>query len=411
MNPTIRKHDGNIEFTKEINDLMTIGSDPNCQFLLFGEAVMERHCRIEKRNEGHILKDLRSPMGTFVNGARILEAILQDGDLIAIGPHQLVYSKQGQTPPRLKSRNTKLNLIFSQLPNLAASTHSVLLTGPSGVGKDVIAHEIHNLSDRKFGSFLSVNCSALTETLIESELFGHIKGSFTGAIRDRKGAFEACRGGTLFLDEIGDLPMSLQAKLLRALENNEIRPVGSDRIIKTDVRIIAATHQNLAEKIQNKEFREDLYYRLNVISVELPSLKARMEDFEEIFYSFCKTYRVRFSFNAIQILKSYSWPGNIRELKNTIARASVYFLGKEITPEMLPEIIKISTFNNPLNSETSRPKSIVKELEKQIILDSLIANRGNQKRTANQLGMAKSTLHDKLKGFNISAKSIIELHG
>ena len=197
------------------------------------------------------------------------------------------------------------------LSSVATSSCPVLILGPSGTGKDVLANAIHNSSKKSGAPFISVNCSALTETLVESELFGHTKGSFTDAVSDRKGAFEAARGGTLFLDEIGDLPYSLQAKLLRALENNEIRPVGSDRSIKTDVRIIAATHQNLYNKIRDGEFRADLFYRLNVITIETPALKERIEDFDNLLYSFARQMRVRFSFNAIKTLKKHDWPGNI----------------------------------------------------------------------------------------------------
>ncbi len=189
------------------------------------------------------------------------------------------------------------------LGNVAKTDFPVLILGPSGTGKDVIAQALHQTSDRQ-GPFLSVNCSALSETLIESELFGHVKGSFTGAVNDRKGAFEAARGGTLFLDEIGDLSYNLQAKLLRALENGEIRAVGADRNTQTDVRIIAATHQNLGEKIREGSFRSDLYYRLNVVTVTPPALNLRMEDFEGLLYGFARSMRVRFSHGAIVSLKN-----------------------------------------------------------------------------------------------------------
>ncbi|WP_374032992.1 sigma 54-interacting transcriptional regulator [Bdellovibrio bacteriovorus] len=218
-------------------------------------------------------------------------------------------SRKSQPPFPIKSRNEVWNEELQTLSNVAKTEFPVLILGPSGTGKDVIAQALHENSLRDKGPFVSVNCSALSETLIESELFGHVKGSFTGAINDRKGAFEAARGGTLFLDEIGDLSYSLQAKLLRALENNEIRPVGADRNVRTDVRIIAATHQNLSEKIREGLFRSDLYFRLNVVSVAPPALALRMEDFEELLYTFARKMRVRFSFRRHRPYEKASMAG------------------------------------------------------------------------------------------------------
>jgi transcriptional regulator with GAF, ATPase, and Fis domain len=311
----------------EIVNYLYIGKDPSCGMFIENNEIEKRHCLIEIKNSSIFIKDLRSASGTFINGTRILEAELQDGDIISVGTTELMlHNKLKQKKDfSLNSQSEFWNKQLSQLSTVAQTQFPVLLLGPSGTGKDVIAQCLHQQSQRSQQIFLSVNCSALNETLIESELFGHTKGSFTGAIADRKGAFETARGGTLFLDEIGDLPYSLQSKLLRALENSEIRPVGSDRNIKTNVRIIAATHQNLYQKIREGSFRSDLFYRLNVISVEVPALKDRMEDFETLLYKFAKEMRVRFSHNAILKLKNYEWPGNIRELKNVVSRASALF--------------------------------------------------------------------------------------
>jgi DNA-binding NtrC family response regulator len=272
----------------------------------------------------------------------------------------------------------------------------------------VIAQTIHKTSKRALGPFVGVNCSALSENLIESELFGHIKGSFTGAMNDRKGAFEAARNGTLFLDEIGDLPLNLQAKLLRALENNEIRPVGSDTNTKTDVRILAATHQNLIAKIQTGQFRADLYYRLNVINIETPTLFERMEDFEELLYYFAKQMKVRFSFSAIERMKKHSWPGNIRELRNTVARACALFPKETILEghvEMILDKLALGAQNQPTDQVPFNALPIIKEMERQMIIKKLAANYGNQRQTALDLGLPKSTLHDRLRAYNIDPKS------
>lgn len=310
-------------------------------------------------------------------------------------------------PPSLtlQSRNLFWNAELQSLPRVAQTDFPVLLLGPSGTGKDVLAHTIHKSSKRAYAPFVCVNCSALSENLIESELFGHVRGAFTGAMSDRKGAFESARNGTLFLDEIGDLSPSLQAKLLRALENSEIRPVGSDTIIKTNVRIIAATHQNLSQKIYDGEFRSDLFFRLNVVSLHTPALKDRLEDFEDLIYTFSKQMRVRFSFDAIQNLKMHSWPGNIRELRNLVARAAAIYAGQQIDLQKADHLLRGSAAMAPLSEENPQGRiSVIKEVEKQIILKKLQENRGNQRKTAIQLGMPKSTLSDRLRQYAINPK-------
>lgn len=305
----------------------------------------------------------------------------------------------------LTSRNPLWNAELQSLKNVAQTDFPVLLLGPSGTGKDVLAQALHQASSRQNAAFVSVNCSALTETLIESELFGHVKGAFTGAINDRKGAFESARFGTLFLDEIGDLPFNLQAKLLRALENNEIRPVGSDRIVNTNIRVIAATHQNLSLKISDGTFRSDLFFRLNVVSVSVPPLKERTEDFEDLLICFAKQMRVRFSFDAIQKLKMYSWPGNVRELRNLVSRAAAVFPQQQIDLDRAAKLLRSSTVHTPMTEEQSSSRlSVIKEVEKQIILKKLQENRGNQRKTAMDLKMPKSTLNDRLRQYKVDSK-------
>ncbi len=396
-----------LERSFTLSDLLVIGSDPSCQVQVEVASLDDRHARIEKREKNYIIRDLRSSLGTFVNGTQVLEAILQPGDLLKMGDAEFIFANSASDltdKNTLSSKNEEWSAELSTLTNLSRTRFPILLLGPSGTGKEVVSQTIHNCSLRDSGPFVSVNCSALTETLVESELFGHVKGSFTGAICDRKGAFESARGGTLFLDEIGDLPYGLQAKLLRALENNEIRPVGSDRTIKTDVRIIAATHQNLLEKISEGSFRSDLYYRLNVLTLNLPALSERMEDFETLLYTFAKHFRVRFSHMAIQKLKAHKWPGNIRELKNLVARASAIFPQtqvEEIHIERLIDKNSNSQQKSLLATSSASTMPVIKEIEKQMIIKRLHANGGNQRRTALDLGMPKSTLHDRLKIYDI----------
>ncbi len=388
--------------TLPLTEFMTLGKDTHCQIHLEGAQISERHARIEKKDDAYLIRDLRSGFGTFVNDARVMEAYLQDGDIIRIGSQELIFLEKLEHEAHfpLKSRNEVWHQELQSLGNVAKTDFPVLILGPSGTGKDVIAQSLHETSLRSHGPLVSVNCSALSETLIESELFGHVKGSFTGAINDRKGAFEAARGGTLFLDEIGDLSYSLQAKLLRALENNEIRPVGSDRNVKTDVRIIAATHQNLTEKIKDGAFRSDLYFRLNVLTVTPPALMCRMEDFEELIYSFARKMKVRFSFGALARLKKHPWPGNIRELKNLVSRAAAIYPREQITETHVEKLLD-RTLLEKHDDKTTTNIPVIKEIEKQMILKRLTANRGNQRRTAQDLGMPKSTLHDRLKYYNI----------
>ncbi len=409
--------DGSLDKHKEkwiIKDYVTVGKDPSCQVVIHTAHVSDRHFRLEVRSEKLYIKDLRSETGTYVNGSQILEAVLHDGDLISAGYADLVVhdlTKKTKVFP-MTSRSEFWNEQLKTMTSIANSDFSVLLLGPSGSGKDVIAKNLHDISQRSEAPFLSVNCSALTETLVESELFGHIKGSFTGAINDRKGAFEAARGGSLFLDEIGDLSYNLQAKILRAIENSEIRPVGSDKVIKTNVRIIAATHQNLSQKIREGSFRSDLFFRLSVVIVDVPSLKDRIEDFEDLLYSFAKQMKVRFSYTAIQHLKKHEWPGNIRELKNVVSRASALFPKQSIHDNHIDTLLQRKDRLSQLTQSVSYaqdPKtqnlSVIKEIEKQMILKRLAANHGNQKLTAVDLGIPKSTLHDRIKNYNINIKN------
>lgn len=387
----------------KIKESATIGRAVENELCVQDPYVSQRHFRVEALIRGFRLKDLDSRNGTFLNGVKIKEAWLENGDQVSFGQSSLLFTHREEVQPTLKSLNKDWSRQLQQMPMIAASEQPVLITGESGTGKEVLARWIHENSPRATKPFVSVNCSALSESLVESELFGHVKGSFTGAANHRQGAFLSADGGTLFLDEIGDLPLTLQPKLLRALENQEVRPVGSDQTLKTNVRILAATHQNIRKRINGGLFREDLYYRLNVVNLQPPSLKDRMEDFDSLIYEFAKRYRVRFSFGAIQALKEHSWPGNIRELKNTVARASALYGRNLITNSELNDLVELKT---PVSIVKPDRLGRLKAMEREAIIEALVAHRGNQRKAAAQLGLPKSTLHDRIRSFEIDLSVI-----
>jgi two-component system response regulator HydG len=290
-----------------------------------------------------------------------------------------------------------------RLAEVVAPTDStVLIQGESGTGKEVIARYIHNLSGRADGPFLSINCGALPENLLESELFGHVKGSFTGAVRDKQGLFAAARGGTFLLDEVGEMPASLQIKLLRVLQEREVIPVGATETIPVDVRIVAATNRDLEEEVRRGHFRSDLFYRLNVIALELPSLRDRRDDLVLLidhFFQDMATERESpakaLSSEALDAVMVYDWPGNVRELQNALEHAVVLSKGSLIEPGALPERITRRR-REPLVAERSSPNPSLEVIERAYIMWVLQAEGGNKTRAAEVLGIDPSTLYRKL---------------
>ncbi len=409
----------------KITDEASIGYSPSNTVQLTCSGISKYHVQIQKKERNFIIKDLNSTYGTYLNGVHVTEAYLNEDDCLKIGNQKLLVSFSNHTlitsqneHNYLRSRNNTWNKELESLHQYAKKNFPILILGESGVGKEVIARYIHNKSSRREKPFITINCSSLGESLIESELFGHVKGSFTGAICDRKGAFEAARCGTLLLDEIGDLAVHLQPRLLRALENQEIRPIGSDRSIKTDVRIIAATHQNLNTLIKKKEFRSDLLFRLNVIQIKIPALRERMEDFEALLFNLSREMEVRFSRPVIEKIKEYNWPGNIRELRNFIARASAV-CQERVMMEDLPRLVH-TMHSQPSNtletnsmiaklltnycsafSLSKKKRSVLDELEKVAIREALLRYNGNQLLASDFLGISRSTFHTKLKKYQI----------
>jgi DNA-binding NtrC family response regulator len=290
---------------------------------------------------------------------------------------------------------------------VAPTDSTVLISGESGTGKEVIARYIHALSDRAGGPFVSINCGALPESLLESELFGHIKGAFTGAVRDKEGLFVAARAGTFFLDEVGEMTAATQVKLLRVLQEREVVPVGATEPIPVDVRIIAATNRDLEEEIRRGSFRSDLYYRLNVITMHLPPLRNRSDDIpilsNHLLARFAGTRgreTPHLSAEASAVLQAYDWPGNVRELENALERAAVLSVGSEITVDALPARLT-ATKAQPLVGDKLPPNPTLEIIERAYILWVLQSEGGNKTKAAEVLGIDPSTLYRKLVRYGI----------
>jgi len=303
------------------------------------------------------------------------------------------------------TNSEKMAAVLDVASRVSPSKASVLIIGESGTGKELLARAIHYSGKRKDGMFVAVNCAALNENLLESELFGHEKGSFTGADRQHKGRFEIADGGTIFLDEIGDLPLHTQVKLLRILQEGEFERVGGSATLSVDVRIIAATNKNIEELIKEEKFREDLYYRLNVVNIKIPPLRERKEDIPLLIDSFAAKYiketdkkRIEFSKQAIDLLMKYNYPGNIRELENIIHHSIVLARGEMITSEDLPTGIRHpgSEYPGGAAEEGATLHEKVENLEKRLINDALHKTNGNQSAAAKLLGMSERNLRYRL---------------
>lgn len=309
--------------------------------------------------------------------------------------------EQKSTIKSIISVNPKMQSIINLLPDVADSECNVLIQGPSGSGKELFAQVIHGLSPRRFGPYIKLNCAALPANLLESELFGYEKGAFTDAKRSKPGQFSLANNGTLLLDEIGEMDMALQVKLLRVLNNGEYRPLGSTKTYHTNARILAATNTNLEKAIENDRFREDLYYRINVVDIDIPPLRERPEDIPLLVNHFIKIFKKRsrkdiqrLSPEALAVIRQHPLPGNVRELENAIEHAFVMCHDKEIGIEHLPQhIINRSV---PANGNYSR-----KQNERDIILEILRRYNGNKVKTARELGIHRSTLWRKIKTMGI----------
>ncbi len=318
--------------------------------------------------------------------------------------------ESGRGLEQLISKGPRMQEVYKTVRKIAEYKTTVLVTGESGTGKELVARAIHASSPRLSEPFVAVNCGAIPETLLESELFGHKKGAFTDANRDHRGLFEEASGGTLFLDEIGELPLALQVKLLRVLQEQEIRPVGSTADVKIDVRVIAATVRDLAREVKEGRFREDLFYRLNVLQLHLPPLRDRKEDIPVLVEHFIEKTNARLgtrvdgaSADALQLLLDHSWPGNVRELENTVERAMVLAEGSRIEAESLPDKVRESRDKirlTLLSGELSIKKT-TRVIEEELIRKALRETRGNRTNAAKLLEISHRALLYKIKEFGI----------
>lgn len=314
---------------------------------------------------------------------------------------------------KIIGRDEKMLEIYRVIKEVAAARSSVLIQGESGTGKELIAQAIHHNSPRSDRPFVHVNCAAMPEGLLESELFGHERGAFTGATARRKGRFELADGGTLFLDEIGDMSPGLQAKLLRVLQEGEFERVGGTQTIKVDVRLISATNKDLQEEVGKGDFREDLFYRINVIPIYVPPLRERKEDIPLLAVHFLERYRTEMGKNisyiteeALEAMKAYPWPGNVRELENMIERAVVMSHRDQIDVEDLPENLRGEPAGTSSGSvgEAATFKEAKRRFEKQFLEEMLQRHRGNITRTAEAIGMPRRNLQMKMRMYNIEVE-------
>jgi DNA-binding NtrC family response regulator len=416
---------------------ITIGAMEDNDLVVSDDTVSRYHCKIVQEETSYLLVDLGSTNGTFINRVRIKEAYLKPGCTIGLGNTEVkfhaadekveILPSRKEKLGRMVGRHVKMRELYTVLEKIAPTATTVVIEGETGTGKEVVAQTIHDLSTRSAGPIMVFDCGAVPDNLIESELFGHEKGSFTGAIMTRQGLFEMAHGGTLFLDELGELPLDLQPKLLRALEQREIRRVGSNKPIKVDVRIIAATNRNLEDEVRAGRFRQDLFYRLSVVRLMLPNLRERIEDLGVLIKHFLAeapynrksdgTQKVTgVSRAAMDLLTVYKWPGNVRELVNTIERAVSFAEGEMVEPRDLPETVRgeeasprrpgssgpISTGSADVDATFKDAKERwVSTFERDYILTLLKKNKGNISHAAREADIDRKYFRKLMKKYGI----------
>lgn len=351
-----------------------------------------------------------------------LKAILQNASLLQDTERELEVTRRNLRNSgmlgRLVGRSKKMQEIFGLVERVAPTTASILITGESGTGKEVVARTLHDLSSRKAKPFVAINCSAIPETLIESEIFGHEKGAFTGALERRAGCFELAEEGTLLLDEIGEMPIATQAKLLRVLEDRKFRRLGSKVETEANVRVLAATNKIPEEAVASGQLRNDLYYRLNVFNIHMPPLREHKEDLPDLVEALIDDLNEKHGTevsaldeSVMKAFQSYSWPGNVRELRNTIERAVILAGGRVVETKHLPPgfgTAQVRTAETDPNAIHLGVGTTVEEAERQLILRTLASTSNNKTRAAEILGISLKTLHNKLKEYGSNGSAVAE---
>jgi transcriptional regulator with GAF, ATPase, and Fis domain len=408
------------------SELFRVGKAPENDLVLGDETVSRVHFEIMRDAKGYLVRDMKSTNGTFLDGAEVKEAYLRAGSVIAAGSVELKFTPFEERIEILPSEKEQLGEmvgkspamreIFGLIEKIAPTDATVLIEGETGTGKDMIARTLHDLSPRSAAPFIVVDCGAVAGTLIESELFGHEKGAFTGAVSARQGAFELANGGTVFLDELGELSLDLQPKLLRVLEQREFRRVGGTKSTKVDLRVIAATRKDLRSEVEKGKFREDLYFRLNVVPITAPSLRERREDIPLLIDSIL----AKLSPGAGTILTdvtraalmAHDWPGNVRELRNVIERALA--LGAD--PGMLvaplgPEVSKSAQLRDGVEFEPGVSFRDTKEkwtelFERRYLAWLIKRADGNISKAARDADMDRKYLHKLLRKYGITVGEV-----
>jgi DNA-binding NtrC family response regulator len=392
-------------FTFE-RDLVRIGTGPANDVALDDEFMSTHHAELELGEDGFLLRDLGSTNGTWIGRCRIREAYVEPGELVSLGRTALRLGADGTyevslaAPQRTRIAGQSLVIreSIAQLERYAGSSEPVLLQGETGVGKDLFARTLHELSGRRDGPFEVFDCGAATRSLIEAEIFGHVRGAFTDAKEARAGAFERASGGTLFIDEVGELPIELQPKLLRILEQRKVRRLGDGRDIPIDVRVVSATNRDLAAMVAEKTFRADLYFRLNVLRLEIPPLRRRKEDIPLLAQQIVEgTGAHRLDEGALRLLTSYDWPGNVRELRNVLQRAAVLAQGP-IGPASIVLGNGAASLATPCTADVALPYHDAKErciegFEREYVRQLLARHGANVSRAAEAAGIPRQTLH------------------
>ena len=408
-------------------DVFTMGSGEQNDLILDDSTISRRHCEIQVVPEGYLIKDLGSTNGTIVQGLRVTEAFLSHGTEFQLGKTKIVFVPLQETIEYMLSNKENFGgMIGSSVPmrrvfhiaeTYAPTDATILIEGETGTGKEVLAEEIHRHSKRKDKPFIVLDCASLAKDLIASELFGHTKGSFTGATSDRIGAFEHADGGTIFLDEIGDLSLDLQPKLLRVLEKREIRRVGSNKVKNVDVRIISATNRNLKTELNNEKFREDLFYRLSVVHIELPPLRKRKEDVPVLTRKFLLEFAGEDAVSQIvdfdktmDAFKNHEWPGNVRELRNLLEFAcysghkplnlgAFLYMGKNQDRQSAPVPVAAEwTVDHPFKVAKN---NLIAKFEVAYVSELLKKHEGNVSKASRHAGIERAYLQRLIRKYKL----------